>query len=337
MGGDRAPEQVVLGALQSCEEPGHEVVLVGRRAEIEACVRGRAFPAERVTVCDADDVVAMGEPPALSLKRPNTSIAVAIRLVKDGKAQAVVSAGNSGAFMAHAALRLETVPGIERPAIAIVLPTLSGPKVVLDVGANVTCRPEHLVQFARMGAVYARDVVGIANPRVGLLSIGEEATKGSDLTKAAHRLLSGCGGQLHFVGNVEGDTVFADVADVIVADGFTGNVFLKTAEGMAGALLEGIRSAFTGSWRAKLGAFLVRRPLTELRRVFDYATYGGALLLGVNGICVVSHGRSDARAIKAAIEVAKRSVQTRVVEHIAASFPPTDSEAAASGGHSSVA
>jgi glycerol-3-phosphate acyltransferase PlsX len=280
-----------------------------------------------VSVRPAAAVVGMGESPSSSLKRRDTSIAVAVQLVRDGEAQAVVSAGNSGAFMAHATLRLETAEGVERPAIAIVVPALAGPRVVLDVGANATCKPEHLVQFAQMGAVYARDVLGIVNPRVALMSIGEEASKGSGLTKAAHRLLADLGEELNFVGNVEGDTVFADIADVIVCDGFTGNVFLKTAEGTAGAIMDGLRAAFTSSLEAKIGALLVRRALNKFRRVFDYATYGGALLLGVNGICVVSHGRSDARAIKAAISVAKQSVQTRVVEEIAASCSAIETEA----------
>ncbi|MBM3500835.1 MAG: phosphate acyltransferase PlsX [Armatimonadetes bacterium] len=319
MGGDRAPDEIVAGALDSCEEPGHELILVGQPDAIRACTAGRKFPAERVEVRPAAGVVGMGESPASSLKRRETSIAVAVQLVRDGEAQAVVSAGNSGAFMAHATLRLATIEGVERPAIAIVVPALAGPRVLLDAGANASCRPEHLVQFAHMGAVYARDVLAIPNPRVALMSIGEEASKGSGLTKAAHRMLSDLGEGLNFVGNVEGDTVFADVADVVVCDGFTGNVFLKTAEGTAEALMEGLRAAITSSLRAKLGAFLIRGALGKFRRLFDYATYGGALLLGVNGICVVGHGRSDARAVKAAISVAKRAVETRVVEEIAAS------------------
>jgi len=319
MGGDRAPDEVVAGALRSCGEAGHDVLLVGRPDAIERCMAGQSFPADRVRVLPAEEVVGMGDPPASALKRRNTSLAVAVQAVRDGEAQAVVSAGNSGAFMAYATLRLDTVEGVERPAIAIVLPTPTGPHVLLDAGANAACRPEHLVQFAHMGAVYARDVLGVANPRVGLLSIGEEATKGSGLTKATHKLLSELGDSLNFVGNVEGDTTFEDVADVIVCDGFTGNVFLKTAEGMAGAIMHGLRAAFTSSLQAKLGALLVRKALDAFRQTFDYATYGGALLLGVNGICIVSHGRSDARAIRAAIAVAKRSVEARVIEHIAAS------------------
>jgi glycerol-3-phosphate acyltransferase PlsX len=331
MGGDRAPAEIVAGALQSCQEPGHDVVLVGRPEVIEQHAAGYAFPADRVEVRAADEVVGMGDPAASALKRRNTSVAVAVQLLRDGEVEAVVSAGNSGAFMAHATFRLDTVEGIERPAIAICLPTPTGTRVLLDAGANATCRPEHLVQFAHMGVVYARDVLQIPNPRVGVLSIGEEATKGSGLTKAAHRLLGDLGGQLNFVGNVEGDTVFEDLADVIVCDGFTGNVFLKTAEGTAGALIEALRAAFTGSWRAKLGALLVRGALRELRRLFDYATYGGALLLGVKGICVVCHGRSDARAIRGAISVAKRAIQARVIDHIAASCQPAEPQAAAVG------
>jgi glycerol-3-phosphate acyltransferase PlsX len=319
MGGDRAPEEVVAGALQSLETPGHELVLVGQPEALRRCMEGRKYPPERVEVRPADGVIGMGESPSASLKRRDTSIALAVQLVRDGEAEAVVSAGNSGAFMAHATLRLATIEGVERPAIAIVVPALPGPRVLLDAGANASCKPEHLVQFAQMGAVYARDVLRIRNPRVALMSIGEEASKGSGLTKAAHRLLSELRDELNFVGNVEGDTVFADVADVIVCDGFTGNVFLKTAEGTAQAMVDGLRAALTSSLRARIGAFLVRGALTRFRQLFDYATYGGALLLGVNGICIVGHGRSDARAIKAAVSVARQAVQTRVVEEIAAS------------------
>ena len=326
MGGDRAPAEVVAGALASCDEPGHEVVLVGRPDAIDPLMRGRSFPAERVRIQPAEEVVGMGDPTASALKRRNTSLAVAVQLLHDREVRAVVSAGNSAAFMAYATLRLDTVEGVARPAIAIFLPAPTGKRVLLDAGANANCKPEHLVQFAHMGAVYARDVLGVASPRVGILSIGEEATKGSGLVKAAHKLLSE-DEALNFVGNVEGTTAFADVADVIVCDGFTGNVFLKTAEGTATAMVEVLREAFRSSWRAKLGAWLSAGALREFRRAFDYAAYGGALLLGVKGICVVCHGRSDARAIRGAIAVARRAVATGVEEQISASCRRAEPEA----------
>ena len=316
MGGDHAPRQVVAGALLSCREPGHEVVLVGRPEAIKACIEELGGPREGLQVVAADDVIGMGELPAVACKRRNTSIAVAIQLLQAGDVQAVVSAGNSGAFMACAFVVLDTLPGIERPAIAVCVPRPGGPGVLLDAGANADCKAHHLVQFAQMGRVYARDILGIGDPTVGLLSIGEEASKGTSLTKAAHHLLAELGGDIHFVGNVEPTRVFSPDADVIVCDGFTGNVVLKTAEGTATAVLEALRGSLTGSWQARLGAGLLRGALGRLAAVFDYATHGGALLLGVNGVCVVSHGRSDARAIGSAIAVARRSVEAAVTEHL---------------------
>jgi len=316
MGGDHAPREVVAGALLSCREPGHEVVLVGRPGAISACLAELAGPTERVQVVVAEDVIGMGELPAAACKRRNSSIAVATQLLRAGDVQAVVSAGNSGAFMACALVVLDTLPGIERPAIAVCLPRPGGPGVLLDAGANADCKATHLVQFAQMGRVYARDILGISDPAVGLLSIGEEASKGTSLTKAAHQLLAELGGEINFVGNVEPTRVFSPDADVIVCDGFTGNVVLKTAEGTATALLEAFREALTGSLRARLGAGLLRGSLHRLAADFDYATHGGALLLGVNGVCVVSHGRSDARAISSAIVVARRSVEAAVTERL---------------------
>jgi phosphate acyltransferase len=322
MGGDYAPREIVAGALRSLGEPGHEVVLVGRVAAMEQCLSDLGGADERIERVAADDVVGMGESPAAACKRRGSSIAVAVQLVKQGRAQAVVSAGNSGAFMACAFVTLDTLPGIERPAIAVCVPRPKGVGVLLDAGANADCKPQHLVQFARMGRVYARGVLGIADPTVALLSIGEEASKGTGLTKAAHRMLAEVGEELNFVGNVEPTRTFHDDADVMVCDGFTGNVVLKTMEGTASALFDALREAFRGSLRSRLGAALLRKSLRRLANTFDYSTYGGALLLGVNGICVVSHGRSDARAISSAIAVARRSVASAITEHITQACQP---------------
>jgi glycerol-3-phosphate acyltransferase PlsX len=236
--------------------------------------------------------------------------------MRDGEVQAVVSAGNSGAFMACAFVVLGTLPGIERPAIAAPVPRPGRPGVLLDAGANADCKPSHLVQFAQMGRIYAHDVLGIDRPTVGLLSIGEEASKGTGLTKAAHKLLAEMGAEINFIGNIEPHHVFSPEADVVVCDGFTGNVVLKTMEGTASTLFDSVKAALTADLWARLGAVLLRKSLRQLALSFDYATYGGALLLGVNGICVVSHGRSDARAISAAIAVARRAVVGAVTEHI---------------------
>lgn len=333
MGGDHAPDEVVAGALLSCAEAGHEVVLVGDPEAIRASLGPMGAASGRISVESAEAVVGMGEAPSVACKRPGTSISVAVGLLRDGAVQAVVSAGNSGAFMFGALLELDRLDGIERPAIAICFPTSDGTRVLLDAGANAACKPHHLLQFAQMGRVYAQHALGIEQPSVGLLSIGEEATKGNEITKAAYRLLHDASAELNFVGNVEGDRVFTQAPDVIVCDGFTGNVFLKTAEGTAAALLEAIRAAVKGSMWGRIGALFMRGPLLKLRRTFDYATYGGALLLGVKGICVVGHGRSDARAIKSAIGVARRAIDGGVIEHIAESCRgPTDAVAAPPAG-----
>jgi glycerol-3-phosphate acyltransferase PlsX len=329
MGGDRAPGEVVSGAVTACTQPGQQVVLVGQPDAIRECIGHRSYPREALEIVPAEETVGMGDPPASALRRPRTSLAVAVNLVREGDCQAVVSAGNSGAFMGLATVRLDRAPGVERPAIAIVVPTPAGPRVVLDVGANATCKPEHLVQFAHMGYVYARNALAIPRPRVGLLSIGEEASKGSELTKATHKLLSEIGAELNFVGNIEGDTAFEGRADVVVCDGFSGNVLLKAAEGMAGAIMAGLREALTRDWRTKLAAWMLRGALREFRSNFDYASYGGTLLLGVKGTCVVCHGRSGARAIASAIAVARRAVETRVIDQIADACAGTAKQEAA--------
>ncbi len=316
MGGDHAPREIVAGALLSCREPGHEVVLVGQAEPIRQCLSDLGGVNGRISVVPAEDVIGMGESPTAACKRRNSSLAVAVQLLRDGDVQAVVSAGNSGAFMACAFVVLGTLPGIERPAIAVPIPRPGTPGVLLDAGANADCKPAHLVQFAQMGRIYARAVLGIADPAVGLLSIGEEASKGTGLTKAAHKLLAEMNGDLHFIGNVEPNRVFSPEVDVVVSDGFTGNIVLKTLEGTASALFDAVRAALAADLRTRLGAALIRRSLRQLAVTFDYATYGGALLLGVNGICVVSHGRSDARAISSAVAVACRAVAGAVTQHI---------------------
>lgn len=316
MGGDHAPREVVAGALLSCREPGHEVVLVGQAESVKRSLTDLGGGNERIRIVAAEDVVGMGESPAAACKRRNSSLAVAVQLMRDGEVQAVVSAGNSGAFMACAFVVLGTLPGIERPAIAAPVPRPGRPGVLLDAGANADCKPSHLVQFAQMGRIYAHDVLGIDRPTVGLLSIGEEASKGTGLTKAAHKLLAEMGAEINFIGNIEPHHVFSPEADVVVCDGFTGNVVLKTMEGTASTLFDSVKAALTADLWARLGAVLLRKSLRQLALSFDYATYGGALLLGVNGICVVSHGRSDARAISAAIAVARRAVVGAVTEHI---------------------
>jgi glycerol-3-phosphate acyltransferase PlsX len=314
MGGDDAPQQVVRGAVLAAPDLEAQVALVGDEPQIRALL-GDADHGGKIIVRHASEVVGMEDSPRVALRgKPDSSVAQTVNMVCNGEAQACVSAGNSGAFMALCHTRLRTIPGIERPAITLFFPTAAGPRVILDVGANADCKPAYLQQFAIMGSVYAKFGLGLEDPRVGVLSIGTEAHKGNELTQAAMPLLEAA--PIRFIGNVEGDQIFGDEVDVVVCDGFVGNVVLKVAEGLAGMILGTIKHAVASDLKAKLGAFLMRDVFMGLKGQFDYQNYGGALLLGVNGICVVSHGKSDASAIRNALLVAQRSVKARVVEHV---------------------
>jgi glycerol-3-phosphate acyltransferase PlsX len=306
MGGDRGPRIIVEGAVAAARELGVRLVLVGAAAPIQEHLRRLRAAALPIDVVEALEVIEMHEHPAMALRRKRgASIVVATEQVRQGRAAAVVSAGHTGAAMGAAQLVLGRVPGIERPAIAVVLPTAQGtPVVLLDVGANVDCRPHHLLQFGLMGSVYAREVLGIPAPRVGLVSNGEEETKGNDVTIRATGLLRGA--PVRFVGNVEGRDVLLGAVDVAVCDGFVGNVLIKFAEGMALALRDIVRAELRG-WRGRLLLLSLAPALRMAKRVWtrmDYREYGGAPLLGINGVCVVAHGRSGARAIRNAIRVA---------------------------------
>ncbi|MBO8141878.1 MAG: phosphate acyltransferase PlsX [Firmicutes bacterium] len=315
MGGDRAPAEVVKGGLAAARDFGVAVALVGDRSRIEELL-GDEDRAEGVTIVHARDVVSMNDHPAEAVRRKrNSSIAVAARLVKEGEADALVSAGHTGAAMAAALFHIGRVRGVDRPAIAVPLPTATGVCLLLDAGANVEVRPEHLVQFAQMGAVYARHVLGLDHPRVGLLNVGEEPTKGSRVVQEAYqRLLSTAG--VSFVGNVEGKDVPVGAADVIVCDGFTGNIVLKLAEGLSAAMFELLRRDAFAGWRGAVAGALLRPSLRRIRRRLDYAEFGGAPLLGVDGVVAIAHGRSDRRAIRnairAAVQAARQSVPARI-------------------------
>jgi len=314
MGGDHAPEQIVAGARLAAERLDARISLVGDPDAIAACLGDHAA-AGRIEIVPARDVIAMGESPRAALRgRDDTSMARAVDQVRTGSAQAVVSAGNSGAFMALSAMRLGTIPGVRRPAIAITMPNAGGQRVLLDAGANADCRPEHLVDFALMGSVYAEYTLGLENPRVGLLSIGEEKGKGNELTKAAHALLEAA--DLNFCGNVEGGDIFGGRCDVIVCDGFVGNVVLKVTEGAAELLFRRIRQVVADSEELRPLAPLLGDALRAVAGQFDAAEYGGALLLGVNGVSIVGHGCSDANAISNAIRFAHKAVGGRLVEHL---------------------
>jgi glycerol-3-phosphate acyltransferase PlsX len=302
MGGDSAPAEVVDGALAATRHFDIGVTLVGRRGPIEAeLARYRWINRDRVRVIEAPDVVAMDESPSAALRRkPGASIRVAASLVADGQAGALVSAGHTGATVMAAHGAFGMLPGVDRPALAATIPTMARPAVLVDVGASVECRPQHLLQFAVMGGVYARVGLDIEAPRIGLLSIGEESTKGNELTREAHRLLRSA--PVGFVGNVEARDIFRGGADVVVCDGFTGNVVLKTGEG----LVEMIEAGLAGSFTTRVGSLLARRTLRHVRRRVDYSEYGGAPLLGVAGITIVGHGRSSARAVRNAVALAYR-------------------------------
>ncbi|HWJ03936.1 MAG TPA: phosphate acyltransferase PlsX [Verrucomicrobiae bacterium] len=317
MGGDFAPGEIVSGAIQAAEAyPEVEIILVGETEAIKGL--GLELPGN-ISIQQAGEVIGMDEHPATAVrKKKDASIVVATRLVKEGTADAVVSAGSTGAQMAAALFGLGRIKGIERPAIATVLPTAQGGKLVLDVGANADAKPQHLYQYGIMGSIYAEKILRIPTPKVALLNIGSEETKGSELAVAAHELLKQA--PINFVGNIEGREVPMGEADVVVCDGFVGNVVLKFAEGLASTLFGMIKEQLTASPLRKLGGALVKPGLKEIARMLDYAEYGGSPLLGVNGISIVCHGSSKAKAIKNAVRVAKECVESGYVELIQANL-----------------
>jgi glycerol-3-phosphate acyltransferase PlsX len=318
MGGDHAPAAVVDGAVAAARHLDVGIALVGARLAVEDALTPHEDWRElAIEVIDAPDVVGMCEPPAATLRRkPRASIRVAAEQVGRGDAAGLFSAGHTGATVmaAHAAFGM--IPGVDRPALATTIPTRQGRAVLLDAGASVECRPHHLLQFAVMGSVYARTALGVERPRVGLLSIGEEETKGNELTREAHRLLKAS--PLAFIGNIEGREIYSGGADVIVCDGFTGNVVLKTSEGLVEAVEALLGEELQGTFSSQVGYLLSRRAFRRFRRRVDYSEYGGAPLLGVAGLAIVGHGRSSAKAVRNAIAMTYRFASVdfiRRVEH----------------------
>lgn len=316
MGGDRAPAVIVEGALLAVKELGVEIALVGPEETLQKELTRHSGRSPSVEIVHASQTVTMDESPSTALKKKDSSIKIAIELAKQGKAQAVVSAGNSGAMMATGMFVLGKLAGVDRPAILVVVPTLGKGTVIIDAGANVDCKPRHLLQFGLMASVYSERVLGISRPRVGVLSNGEEEGKGNDLTRAASEDLSGSG--LNYVGYVEGRDIFAGTVDVVVCDGFTGNIALKTMEGVAGFVIDVLKGAFRQNSLSRLGYLFSRKSLLQAYSRLDHAEYGGAPLLGLDGVAIIAHGGSNAKAIKNAIRVAQETVchdvNARIVE-----------------------
>ena len=304
MGGDKAPRAVVTGAyLVARQSPEMDIILVGDEAVIQPLLQEAGGPLPNLRTHHASQVVGMCDAPGVAFRqKPDSSIAVGMRLVRDKQAHAFTSAGNSGAMMASAMLVLRPQPGIDRPAIATPLPARTGLTMLLDAGATTDCKPQHLLQFAHLGSTYVASVMQRPNPRVGLLSIGEEPTKGDELTKETHKLLLTSG--LNFIGNIEPKELMHGEADVAVCDGFVGNLMLKAGEAFGDLIMEMIKSEIQRRWYYQLAALLLRPAFHRVKKVFDYAEYGGALLLGVNGVVLIGHGRSNALAIQNAIRTA---------------------------------
>jgi phosphate acyltransferase len=318
MGGDDAPAAIVAGAIAAQTELNDvDVLLVGDPDQIQACLNQHPH-APRLEIVPAEGTIEMHEEPLGALRRkPKASINVAMQLVKDGKADAVVSAGHSGAAMAAALLRLGRLRGIDRPAIAAVFPTNRADKsvVILDVGANVDCRPKYLEQFAVMGSVYSQYVLGVDTPRVGLLNIGEEESKGNAVALEAHEILQQ-NKYINFVGNAEGRDVLSGNFDAIVCDGFVGNILLKFAEAVGNIVVQMLREELPRGLHGKVGTALLKPNLQRLKKRIDAAEHGGGLLLGVDGVCIISHGSSDAVSIANAIRSAKSAVDKNIIDRI---------------------
>jgi glycerol-3-phosphate acyltransferase PlsX len=320
MGGDHAPQAVVEGAFLAAQEHGIPVLLVGDRDRIlTELTRLGAKESSLLAIRHATEIVEMGDSPVSALRRkPDSSLQVAFQAVKKGEAGAVVSAGNTGAMLALAVTVLGNLSGVDRPAIVTAVPALHGYTYLLDAGANIDCKPLHLVQFAIMGEIYARMARGVAAPRVGVLSNGEEDSKGTEVTRAAHALLKKL--PLHYIGYVEGRDLNNGKVDVVVTDGFTGNVALKTMEGFADFLQKRLREVFTARWQNKLAYLLIRRSFNHLRAVLDPAEVGGAPLLGTDGFAIIAHGSSSPKAIMNAVRAAEQSVRGGVNRQIVESL-----------------
>jgi phosphate acyltransferase len=321
MGGDYAPAEVVLGAVQAAREYGVGILLVGPEDRIKPELAKHDTAGLDLEIVHTDEVIEMDEHPAEAVRaKRRNSISLSHELVREGRALGAVSAGNSGAVMAAAIFTFRRIAGIDRPAFGGVVPATGGKRtLVLDIGANTDCKPQYLLQFALMGAAYMRSVYGGPNPRIGLLANGEEETKGDQLTQEAHKLIKAAApaAGINFIGNVEGRHINSGDVDVVVCDGFVGNVVLKLSEGLAKMILGTLRTELTAGTVSKVGALLAKPAFDRVRKTLDYEEYGGVPVLGVNGISIICHGRSHAKAIKNAVHVAIQSADAQLTERIA--------------------
>jgi len=315
MGGDFAPAAVVEGSMQAARDLNLPIILVGDRERIEAELKKHGYAGRNISIKHASEVIGMAESPTQAVrKKKDSSLKVCFELVTSGEAGAVVTAGNSGAAMAAGIFLFKRIKGVERPAIAVSVPTMKSPAVLLDVGGNVDCKPAHLLQFAVMGGVYAKYALKKDNPRIGLLSNGEEEAKGNELTRETHALIKKT--DLNYIGYVEGRDIYRGEVDVVVTDGFVGNVVLKLSEGLVEAVTTMLKEEIMASMPSKLGYMLAKGAFQKLKKKVDYAEYGGAPLLGIEGVCIISHGRSSPKAIKNAILRANECARGKVNDHV---------------------
>lgn len=315
MGGDYAPEEIVKGAIFSLEERNLDIILLGNRDKIEEELEKYKFREKNLSIINCKESIETSEFPLNALRtKKNSSIVVGMNLLKNNKADAFISAGNSGAVMAAALLILGCIPQLRRPAIPAILPTAKGKVLILDVGANVDCKPEHLAQFALMGSKYVNYIFKISDPKIGLLNIGEEESKGNKFVQNAYKILNNS--NINFIGNIEGRDIFKGKADVVVCDGFIGNILLKSIEGLAKLLLTEVDKRIITQLPQNQEMNQLREKFMELIKITDYTEYGGSLLLGINGLCFICHGRSKSKAIKNAIINASKFVDSDILKHL---------------------
>ena len=319
MGGDFGPKVTVEGAVLASKELKVEILLVGKESIIKDELKQFDLSHVQVSVVDAADAIGMGEGLLSFRRKKRSSILVGTQLVKESMADAFVSTGNTGAVVYISRKVLGALEGVERPALSLLVPSLGGPTLLIDVGANVNCQPQHLLQFAVMGRIFMESVMDIPDPKIALMSVGEEQGKGNDLTKQVYEKLAAS--SMNFIGNVEGKDIYSGIADVIVSDGFTGNVALKVTEGVVDNFSQLARNEIMKNFFAKLGFILMKRNLKKIYKKVDYVEYGGAQLLGLNGVCIIGHGRSSPKAIKNAVKLAKDFVKGQVLEKIRNEIP----------------